>query len=309
MELTPGAPPGEQYTFALTLYDPTTLAPLGSIEQGSIAITATPAEPGLAALHAWPSEGLRIVGVAVPDEIAQGDPLMTGVEWVTDDTPAQSYRLLWELDDAWTTETPLAPGSEPRTWEAGIFVRGVNALHPPGTLQPGTYPLTVQLIDESGSPLGEPVDLGEVTITERERLFETPTLDTPREVVFGETLRLWGYTFSQSDDTLVLTLAWGAVIDPDRDYVYFVHVYNPATETIITQIDTMPRGYTYPTTRWVAGEVVVEEVTLDLGDAPPGTYHVALGWYDPATDDRLTPIENGEPLPGDRVVLAEPIVR
>jgi hypothetical protein len=309
LEVTPGAPPSGDYTLALTLYDPATLAPLGSYEQSGVILSATTAAPGLPTLHDWPDQGLQLVGVSAPDGVTQGDPLSVDLEWVTSVPLSESYRLLWTLGDVWTTETPLAPGSDTQGWEEGIFVRGVNALHPPGTLPPGAYRLTVQLLDGSGHPLGEPFDLGEVTVAGRERLFEPPALDVTREVTFGETLRLWGYDFSQTDDTLALTIAWGAVDDPDRDYAYFVHVFDPATEHIVAQLDTMPGGYTYPTTRWVAGEVVVEEVSLDLSAIPPGTYHVALGWYDPETEDRLPAVEGGERLPGDRVALAERVVR
>jgi hypothetical protein len=309
LAIPPGAPPSADYSLTLTLYDPATLTPLGSYGQGGVSVAATAAPPGLPTLHDWPDVGLRMAGVSIPHEVAQGDPLMTGLEWITSAPLAGSYRLLWSLGDAWTVETPLAPGSDTRNWEGNIIVHGVNALHPPGSLPPGVYGLTVQLLDESGNPLGEPFDLAEVTITERERLFEPPALDVTREVTFGETLRLWGYNLSQTDDTLALTIAWGAAIDPDRDYTYFVHVYDPTTEHIVAQIDTMPGSYAYPTTRWVAGEVVVEEVALDLSGVPSGTYRVALGWYDPAADTRLAAVEDMERLPGDRVVLAEQVVR
>jgi hypothetical protein len=108
---------------------------------------------------------------------------------------------------------------------------------------------------------------------------------------------------------LYLDVAWGALSDPAQDYTFFVHVFDPATEQIIAQIDSMPHAYSYPTSRWVAGEVVVDTLSLDLSDAPPGTYSVAVGWYDPNTWDRLAAVAgNGQSLPANRLILDTDVV-
>jgi len=78
----------------------------------------------------------------------------------------------------------------------------------------------------------------------------------------------------------------------------------------------MPRAWTYPTTWWVEGEVVSETVTLDISDradagaVPPGAYRLGVGWYDPATLDRLPATgAAGQPHPHNRVTLDATVKR
>jgi len=91
----------------------------------------------------------------------------------------------------------------------------------------------------------------------------------------------------RQDSSLSLTIWWQASQTPSLDLKRFVHLFEPQTESIATQEDAMPRAWTYPTTLWVAGEVVSETVTLDLASVEPGTYRLGLGWYDPASATRL----------------------
>ena len=69
------------------------------------------------------------------------------------------------------------------------------------------------------------------------------------------------------------------------DYKFFVHVRR-GTE-VVAQIDSMPANYAYPTSWWARGEVVSEDVRLDLGALLPGDYTIATGFYDPASGARL----------------------
>ncbi len=87
-----------------------------------------------------------------------------------------------------------------------------------------------------------------------------------------------------------------------------MHLYNPETEVVVTQNDAMPRDWTYPTTLWMAGEVVSETVTLDVAEVPEGTYHLGVGWYDPGTGDRLTATApDPKMVQANRVTLDEPV--
>jgi hypothetical protein len=92
---------------------------------------------------------------------------------------------------------------------------------------------------------------------------------------------------------VTLVLWWQAATAPTHDYKRFVHLYDPATENIVAQDDAMPRAWAYPTTWWAAGEVVSETVALDVTTVPPGEYRLGIGWYDPATLDRLPATDAG----------------
>ena len=61
-----------------------------------------------------------------------------------------------------------------------------------------------------------------------------------------------------------------------------------------------------PTTTWLPGEYLSDEVNLDLPSAlAADRYRLLLGWYDEVTGSRLPVFDAaGEPL-GDSVVLGE----
>ena len=66
----------------------------------------------------------------------------------------------------------------------------------------------------------------------------------------------------------------------------------------------MPQHWTYPTSFWDPGEIVVDEVRLSLAEVPVGSYGLAVGVYDPASGTRLPVLDGtGQVQPDDRLVL------
>jgi hypothetical protein len=151
----------------------------------------------------------------------------------------------------------------------------------------------------------------------RPRLFEVPSLQRTANINFTgpgnsaerDHIRLAGYDLREEADALDLTLWWVAQRQPLIDYTVFLHLFDPADESnIITQTDAMPRQGSYPTTGWLAGEVVSDTIRLSLSDVPPGEYRLALGLYDLATRDRLAAITpDGVSLPDGRFILPDPV--
>ena len=89
-----------------------------------------------------------------------------------------------------------------------------------------------------------------------------------------------GYDLKREGDTLKIDLAWKALRDITGNYKVFAHAFDPATEKVAAQRDAMPRNNAYPTSRWIANEVVTETLTIPLTDVPPGDYRIALGLYE-----------------------------
>ena len=315
LTLPEGTPPGG-YMLRITLYDAVSLEPIGQASVEGITYRELAQRcPAPDALHRFAPE-IGLDGASFPETLPEGEPLGVEAGWLVDAPPEQAYRLEWVLlsaeGEGWRIETPLVPGADPRSWlpERGCsaYVLGRYRLDVPRDLPPGDYALVLRLLSETGEPLGRPYQAGTVRVEGRMREFDVPSLETPLEVTFGDQLKLWGYTLRQDGERLDLEIAWGALADPATDYKSFVHLFDPSSGQIVAQLDSMPRGYTYPTSRWVRGEVVTEILTLDLSDVPPGTYRIALGWYDPATGDRLPALSSdGSPLPDARVVLEETI--
>ena len=118
--------------------------------------------------------------------------------------------------------------------------------------------------------------------------------------------RLEGIDWAEDSTALSLTLYWRALRSIPADYTVFVHLYDPVTENIATQSDSMPRENHYPTTRWVADEIVEDPRVLSLMGVAPGRYRVGIGLYRLERDQflRLPAVDGeGQAVPADRVVL------
>ncbi len=301
LTLPPGLPPGDGYRLQISVYDAATGDLLGDAEvDGLVWDASSPALPDMPCLFTLTS-ALHIGAFVAPDLITQGQAFSVRVQWLTGAAPEGEYRVRWTLrgvdtGEVWSTETALAPGSSPALWPSGALIEGRLTLDPPADLMPGIYTLTLTLLDGEGAAVHGPLDLRSLELQAVPVATGTPAdLSNRVDVDFGGVVRLWGYDAEQSVDALTLALTWGALQETDVDYSFFVHLFDPHTETIRAQVDTMPRGYTHPTSAWIPGEIVTDTVRLDLAGVPPGEYRVAVGWYD--AEGRL-PTEGG-----DRVVL------
>ncbi len=196
-------------------------------------------------------------------------------------------------------------------WQPGELVTDRYTLALPEDLSPDDYCLQVVLYQV---PTLEPVGqarLGDFSLPLENpfemqrppRSFLLPTPEHPLEVDFGEEVRLAGYDLAQGEEALHLTLWWQARQTPQVDYTIFVHLLDPATETLVTQSDAEPRGGAYPTSWWVAGEVISETVTLSLEDVPAGAYRLAVGLYDRTVTRLPATGPDGQLLPDDRLIL------
>ncbi|HSJ52277.1 MAG TPA: hypothetical protein VLC52_00905, partial [Anaerolineae bacterium] len=87
--------------------------------------------------------------------------------------------------------------------------------------------------------------------------------------------------------TLRLTLHWQALATMNTSYAVFAQILGPAG-TVRAQADALPRSGGYPTTWWLPGEVVSDEMALALPEGfNAGGFRLIVGLYDPATGERL----------------------
>lgn len=126
-------------------------------------------------------------------------------------------------------------------------------------------------------------------------------------VTWNDGLSLAGYTLTASPyrpgERVALTLAWSVEAVPGHDYWRFVHLVAD-DGSLWGQQDGPPSGG--PTGSWASGARTIDLLGPTLDPAtPPGRYHVNLGWYDPATLQRL-PLTSQQ---GDFVTLGDIEVR
>ncbi|MEK7277422.1 MAG: hypothetical protein AAB427_08750 [Chloroflexota bacterium] len=139
-----------------------------------------------------------------------------------------------------------------------------------------------------------------------------PAGATPADVRIGEAIRLVGYNLgthqAQAGDQVLVTLYWQATQPPNGQFVTFVHLYS-AQLGLAAQRDGPPREGHYPTRCWQTGEVIADDIMFTVDpNAPPGTYDLIAGMYDPASNNERL-LTTGLNAVNSSVVLTQVEVR
>ncbi|GEM_PF-947602 len=173
------------------------------------------------------------------------------------------------------------------------------------------------VISFMNNPLPErPLSGADVSILDYPLQFQA--VQHPLHLNLGNQIELLGYDLSADQvgpgDTLELTLYWHALTELEEDYSVFTHLlgesYNLASGNFLWgQKDGLPLDGTYPTSRWLENEAVIDSYAIAVQpDAPPGLYRIEVGMYVLETGARLPVFEDrGEHMTGDRVLLEEMI--
>lgn len=232
-----------------------------------------------------------------PTNTIQSGVIHVDARWGSSSSPRRDYDACLSLKDArgkiaHSHCSRLSSSWPTSRWSAQEIVRSRYALQIPQALEPGEYSLILTLADRvSGATVGQPASLGRISVDPLD-----PTY--PLQVRFGEELVLRGYDLKQSSGSLELTGYWQAQREMEASYKIFVHLVDPSTGEIVEQHDAVPRRWTYPTSRWQPGEVVDDSMVLSMGDVPPGHYELKIGFYDPASGERLPVYDDkGESYP------------
>ena len=106
-------------------------------------------------------------------------------------------------------------------------------------------------------------------------------------------------------DPVRLVLYWQATMAPIDDLVSFVHVGKGRhSDPMVANHDAQICGHTYPTSRWSAGEIIMDGHALTIvDDAPPDTYEIAIGTYRPSDQVRLEIAQSDHPAQDNRVTI------
>lgn len=312
----PGTPPGD-YTLKVAVYDPVTLAQLpaaGSASQGSfvtvggVTLTRAASPPALDRLPldaavALDWQGVRLLGRgAVPGQLSPGDRLAFDLYWQSQQAGLGDVTVrlaLTPVDGAVATAglsvdaAPVA-GYPTSQWAAGEVVRGSQRWQTDPTLPNGRYRLLLQLVgpDAATSP---PAVLGEIVVAGRPHVFEPPAeMEARSGARFGAFARLLGYRLEKpgSQDAaqasaLTLTLFWQAEGAGALPYAVSAQLWDEGG-ALRAQLDQQPGAGAFPSTGWVAGEVLTDVYRIELpAGLAAGSYAVIVKMYDPTTGDTL----------------------
>ena len=184
----------------------------------------------------------------------------------------------------------------------------IDLLVPPEALT-GRYRFAVR------DAAGQPAPFGALTIRQRQTDLLTEadvTIANRLDVTFDSGVRLLGYELSgaaRPGEALALTLYWSADRPLPQRYKVFTHMLGETFNAdggnfLWGQSDAEPAANTRPTTGWRAGEVIVDEHTIPIAaDAPPGTYTIEVGLYEPVGGGRLAVIGEDGGVVGDHVIV------
>ncbi len=122
-------------------------------------------------------------------------------------------------------------------------------------------------------------------------------IQTPLDVTFGDLVRLRGFALQGPDDgsrAMTLLLYWEPIRASETEYTVFVHLVGPPRpdtgSPLWDQDDHLPQYGASGTLTWTAGDLLRDPYHL-LDDPAvtlfPAEYTIEVGFYDPATNDRL----------------------
>jgi hypothetical protein len=185
----------------------------------------------------------------------------------------------------------------PTTWASGDAALLERQVTLPASLGPGAY--RWQIHCAPGATYTAPDVL---TIAQDGR---TSYLRRRLEARYGTAVGLRGYRWRTVGANLHITLDWTARQTPAAGYKIFVHLLNEAGE-LVRQRDTIPCDWKCPTTSWKAGEHILDTIELPLWGLPEGEYRVAVGLYEPQSQERLPVWDTGVRQADDALILPEP---
>lgn len=232
-----------------------------------------------------------------------------------------------EVDILWGTSSDLVADSQVQIGlqsQAGELLQlqsfplespEPGVVWPADSLLWGYYPLDIELDTPAGhhglflqlddAPSPQMFSLGPLTVGEDACPSDLPESTKVVDALFGHQMRLLGYEIQRAaPDQLEVLLYWRDEQRMGTDYKVFVHVFAPDTGVPVAQDDAMPHRGGFPTRFWAPGDVIVDRIPIDLGGAPTGAYGLAVGVYDPLTQERLPLLIDGQQQPEDsRLVL------
>jgi 4-amino-4-deoxy-L-arabinose transferase-like glycosyltransferase len=160
--------------------------------------------------------------------------------------------------------------------------------------------------NSSGNRIRFP-SLAQVRVAPEEPWSEPGPDVRPLDYKLGEQIALVGYQLSgtvRSGVPLTVTLYWSADGQPAEDYTVFVHLLEETTLEPLAQHDGPPRYGRYPTSAWLAGDLVPDEHVLETPALAAGQrVRLVVGMYQADTLERLQVAGPDGLVPDDLIPL------
>jgi hypothetical protein len=169
-------------------------------------------------------------------------------------------------------------------WNVDEQIIDLDRVRLPVDLAGGSYRWRVSIGN------GEPIELGNLRVSAPERSFEMPPIANPVNQTLGErvTLLEQAARCKLQESECRVKLWWRVEVDLPESYKVFAHLLD-ANGVPRAQADVIPQNGLRPTTSWLPGEIIADEIVLNLpADLPAGQYRLAAGLYNELNGTRLT---------------------
>ncbi|MFN8458634.1 MAG: 6-pyruvoyl-tetrahydropterin synthase-related protein [Anaerolineae bacterium] len=254
------------------------------------------------------TNGVQLIGYDLAEPIVRaGNHASVVLYWQTTTAPLQAnLQPFVHLDrlHSFTTvadSTNYTPGDATTEsvlptfhWDTSRYVRDQHDLIIPADTPPLAYALRVGLLDPDRQnqlvPLVGGGDTAQVTIVNVTSNGALPKLAQPLQISFAANhakIQLVGFELGQvSASELAFTLAWQTDQPLTTNYTVFAQLLT-ADNKLVASFDRPPLDGAYPTSTWLAGQVILDPRHIPLTQVPPGEYRLIVGLYDPSTQQRL----------------------
>lgn len=118
---------------------------------------------------------------------------------------------------------------------------------------------------------------------------------------FSHAITLLGYNVNvaYTGDVMPITLFWRVQSTPQADYVPFVHL-----EDLWQHRWSQVEANAYPAAQWQPGDTIIQRIDLPIPPgAPPGSYRLRIGLFDPATGNPLAQLDEDGRYAGSAFIL------
>lgn len=242
---------------------------------------------------------VMLLGYTLPDDmLVQAEP---DSNWLTlfwratsnvDHDYVVAVQLLAQQNEevAYWLGRPVLSGYATDQWQAGEIVRDPWLLDLPPDVSPGNYTLQLVLFDAGTEAEAGRTTLGGVSLVERRRQFDIPTMQNALNKWLNDQVTLLGYDLSTEPLTgggrLRVILYWQARAPLESSYSVFVHLLD-SSGSIVAQHDGVPVNGSVPTHNWATDEVITDQHLVEFPSLSGGEYRLVVGLYNSTTGERL----------------------
>lgn len=260
---------------------------------------------------------------STPATIHAGEDAIYRLYWRAVKTPSENYHTYIHLIDRLGNaiyQSDQLPGPwfrPPQGWDTYYLQQDTHGLKIPADAPGGLYWPSVGMYEiRQMNRMAVTVE-GEAVPGDVFRLPPIKVIGAPAEppiarpATFADGFRLLGYALHLPAEGLFpgtefgVTLYYHSDTPTVIDYTRFFHLYSPELG-LAAQADSPPQEGINPTWAWVAGETIIDNVTLHIADdAAPGEYRLFTGFYDAQAGAVRVEVQDeaGQVLPDGGVVL------